>query len=232
MPRTARVVVAGAPHHVFLRGNNRRRLFSNVDDRREWLACLRLGLDASRCQLHQLTLMTNHVHLIATPPEGDALSRLVKRTCQRYAQRRNASRDCSGKLFEERFHSKAIVDDAHLMTTTLYNDANAFRAGLVTGPLEHRWSTGPLHAGRADGPIGPALWTPSGWYRRLGATPAARAAAYLELMHAYVGALPTVGVDDGMPAEDGDRYGRRVERPDGVSAREGQMQWGKIPTRS
>ncbi len=66
--RQARIVIPGQPHHVYLRGNNRRRLFSSGADYERFIACLTLGISASECVLHQLTLMTNHVHLIATPP--------------------------------------------------------------------------------------------------------------------------------------------------------------------
>jgi putative transposase len=108
------------------------------------LAC---GLDASACTLHQLTLMTNHVHLVVTPPTAPALAVFVQRANQRYAQVRNqALREW--KLFEERFHSKIIDDDRYLLSVSIYNDVNAYRAGMADAPLAHEWSTGPLHAGR------------------------------------------------------------------------------------
>ena len=218
--RQARIVVPGQPHHVYLRGNNRRRLFSHAADYERFLACLVLGVDASECALHQLTLMSNHVHLIATPPVASGLSRLLHRTCQRYAQVRNLLRDSSGKLFEERFHSKPILDDEYLCTVTIYNDVNAFRAGRVRTPLAHVWSTGPLHAGRASR-IPARLWTPSSWYLGLGATPQARAARYRELV---AGRLDEP--DEVIPTRP---YQRRLERPNRTSAREESPRWGDIP---
>src|SRR5690349_14055646 len=118
VPRHPRIVVPAVPHHVYLRGNNRRRLFSSAADRQRMLGCLVKGVETSGCAVHQLTLMTNHVHLIVTPPLAKALSTLIHRTCQRYAQARNAARGASGKLFEERYHSKPILDERYLMTTT------------------------------------------------------------------------------------------------------------------
>jgi putative transposase len=224
MARTARVVVPGLPHHVYLRGNNRRRLFSRVSDRVRWCACLSRALDATGCALHQLTLMTNHIHMIVTPTSREALPAMVKRACQRYAQVRNALRDASGKLFEERYGSKVIDDDEHLRTATLYNDANAFRAGLVADPLEHEWSTAPLHAGR-DGSRVARLWTPSAWYLGLGATTDARAAAYAALMSAYARSPRSDADDIGKP-ECVVAYGLRLERPDGTCAREVPLRYG------
>jgi len=217
MSRHPRLVVPGYPHHVYLRGNNRRRLFSDDGDRLYWLRDLITGLEASQCGLHQLTLMDNHVHMIVTPPDAGALSILMKRTCQRYAQQRNERCAASGKLFEERYRSKLIESDRQWVTTTLYNDSNAYRAGMVTSPLEHAWSTGPLHAGRPKSSrLSPWLWTPAGWYQRLAKSSNARAEAYEELMNSYApfDERPTIDEED-----DEDEDNATVFRPDGTDAR-------------
>lgn len=218
MARTARIVVPGLPHHIYQRGNNRRRLFSRPSDKVWWTACLAAALDQTACALHQITLMENHVHMVVTPPTRDALAALMKRACQRYAQRRNQARESSGKLFEERYHSKVIEDDEHLMTVTLYGDANAFRAGIVEDPLAHEWSTGPLHAGR-EGSRMAKLWTPSVWYRRLGDSPQERSTAYAKLMTAYAAVPARMIVDGERETADVLPYERRVERPDRKRAR-------------
>jgi putative transposase len=227
MGRKPRVVVAGAPHHVYLRGNNRRVLFSSRADRILFLACLRRALDATKCQLHQLTLMTNHVHAIITPPDKKALSQLVKRTCQRYAQLRNAKRGGSGKLFEERYRNKVIVDEAQLRVTTLYNDANAFRAKAVREPFAHEWSTAPLHAATPGGRMLRSVWTPSSWYTRLGPTPSKRAEAYRAAMVEYLELEEAAPIDEEVEEVDDEGYERRLERPDRSSAREAFLRYGR-----
>jgi len=227
MAREPRIVVVGVPHHIYLRGNNRRRLFSNEADRWLWLRCLEQGLEASECLLHQHTLMTNHMHLMATPPHEKAFATLMKRACQRYAQQRNDQMNASGKLFEERYQSKVITDEDHMMFNMLYNDANAFRAGQVDDPNEHEWSTGPLHAGRGTSNIPRSMWTPSGWYLGLGRTAERRESVYRQLMTAY---LRRDGVDLGSIDESPEkRYRQRIARPDGSSAMEGRAQWGRKP---
>jgi putative transposase len=224
MPRQARVVSPGVPHHIYTRGNNRRRLFSNDADRLLWVRCLERGLEASECALHQHTLMTNHVHLMATPPNEKALSVLMKETCQRYAQERNRRKNASGKLFEQRFHSKIIDDERYLLYTLLYNDANAYRAGLVDDPTAHCWSTGPLHAGTDGSRIPRSLWTPLVFYTRLGPTRETRGRAYRLLMATYLRDPSWIPVDD---KSGGRRYRQRIERPDGSMARESMTQWGR-----
>ncbi|MBK9035201.1 MAG: transposase [Myxococcales bacterium] len=224
MPRQARLVVPGVPHHLYLRGNNRRRLFSSSGDYALFVRCLDHGLKASECVLHQLTLMSNHVHMVAKPPTKVALATLVQRAGQRYAQLRNAARSASGKLFEERFHSKPILDDTYLMTVTIYNDVNAYRAKRIIDPFTHAWSTGPLHAGVKGGRIPPAMWTPSPWYGALGATAEQRARRYRELVAAYLGAPGQAPVDDGVDGMED--YSLRLERPDRSTASEIQPRWG------
>ena len=217
MPRHPRIVVPHVVHHVYLRGNNRRRLFSSVSDRLRFIGYLMDAIEHTGCAVHQLTLMSNHVHLLALPPTVTSLSELVARTCQPYAQKRNRARDASGKLFEQRFHSHAAEDVAAVMTMTLYNDANPFRVGLASTPYGAPWSTGPLHAGEDGGRIPRRLWTPSRWYLSLAADDAGRGRRYRELMDAYIAASDAKRAAAGA----GDvRYTKRLERPDRSCARE------------
>ncbi len=232
MPRTSRVVVPDLPHQVCFRGNNRRRLFSRASDYLSFLFYLRLALIQTGCLLHQLTLMTNHVHLIITPPLKDALSQFVKRTCQRYAQTRNERRRGSGKLFEERYFSKVIDTERYLASATIYNDANAARDGIVANPEQHRWSTAAYHCGvEGVSSVSREIWTPSFWYLAQGQDERSRAASYQQLIADY---LATRDRDADIPdevkaieARSRRPYTLRLERPDGSWAAEG---W--LPSRS
>ena len=71
MARRSRVVIAGAPHHVTQRGNNRQAVFLSPDDQQHYLELL--GWHAERCGLRILAYcrMTNHVHLIAVPERAE-----------------------------------------------------------------------------------------------------------------------------------------------------------------
>lgn len=232
MARANRTVAPGWPHHVYARGNNRRKLVSYPSDYSLLLRCLIAGLKKTHCLLHQLTFMKNHYHTELNPPDEKALSACMHGFHQRYAQIRNPQRAATGKLFEERFHSKVISDDEYLRDLTLYNDANAYRAGLVADPFDHAWSTAPIHGGHPDSSMIPlALWTPSPWYLGLGFTPRERANRYRDLMYDYIsrGAFrPDYTPED----EDlSTPYTRRLERPDGSCAREPRVySSGRWPT--
>jgi REP element-mobilizing transposase RayT len=222
MARIARhhLVRPGHPHHVITRGNNRRRLFSYPRDFLRFLAYLQESLVDTRCALHQLTLMPNHLHLIATPPRKGSLSRLMKIPLQRYARWRNDWRDSSGRLYEERFWSEFISSDFELSGYIYYCDANAFKAGLVTAPAEHVWSTCGFHWGTPErSRIPREMWTPSPWYAELGVeAPLRYQAGMIDFLEDRV---PEWRFEKLVKIEGRAslRYRRRVQRPDGSSAR-------------
>ena len=73
MPRVARIVVPGLPHHVTQRGNRRSDVFFDEADRQKYLMLLadykqRYGLD-----LLAYCLMTNHIHLVVVPKDDSSL---------------------------------------------------------------------------------------------------------------------------------------------------------------
>ncbi len=173
-----RIVVPGAPHHVVLRGNNRRRLFSYPREYEHFLSLLRTQLQAGLVSLHGYCLMSNHVHLLLTPTEPRSLSNLVKPVAQRYAQARNKRFNGSGKLFEQRFFSKPMKSETQLAITTVYIDLNPVRAGLTHDPASYAWSSFAVHAGLAAHRLMADMLIASPWYDALGTDARSRARAY------------------------------------------------------
>ena len=179
MPRAPRQVLEGVPHHVVLRGNNRRRLFSYPRDYSYFIWLMREHVDAAAIELNGCCLMQNHVHLLLTPLHRKGLAAFIKGTAQRYAQYRIKRFSTTGKLFEQRYRSKPVKSEQHLAVATAYIDLNPVRASIVEEGSSYRWSTLRIHAGM--GCLVPnlvALWTPTLWYERLGRDPNRRASAY------------------------------------------------------
>ena len=52
MARMSRLAVAGHPHHLFQRGNDRIALFRDDADRERYLDCLREAAVAAKVALH------------------------------------------------------------------------------------------------------------------------------------------------------------------------------------
>jgi putative transposase len=66
MPRSARVVIPGAPHHVVQRGNRRQRTFFRDADYGAYLRIAASAFHEAGVEVWAYCLMPNHVHLIAT----------------------------------------------------------------------------------------------------------------------------------------------------------------------
>ena len=160
MPRVARIVIPGWPHHVVQRGNNRQDVFFVDDDCR---AYLRFLCDQSaRFGIHILgyCLMSNHVHIIAVPDGEDSLAKAIGRTHFLYAQYVNRVHGRSGHLWQNRFYSCAL-DDLHLWRALRYVERNPVRAKMVRVAWRHTWSSAAAHTGEKDlaGLLDLAAWS-------------------------------------------------------------------------
>jgi len=127
--------------------------------------------------LHAFVLMSNHVHLLATAGAEGALSELMHRVGSKFARLMNMRWGRTGTLFEGRFRSHLVQDDAYLVTCMRYIDLNPVRAGLVGHPGDHPWSSYLRNAGHQ--PLLPLAPSPA--YLALGAEPKSRAIRYREL---------------------------------------------------
>ncbi len=156
MPRMARIVVPGVPHHVTQRGNNRQDVFFVDDDRRVYLGLLaeqsrRFGLSVV-CHC----LMTNHVHLVVIPKHVDSLAKGIGRTNLLYSQYIGRLHRRTGHLWQNRFFSCSL-DDEHLVHACGYVERNPLRARMVRLPWRYPWSSAAAHVtvvrGRGRGAI-------------------------------------------------------------------------------
>jgi len=140
MPRTARIVVPGAWHHVTQRGNNRQDVFFVEEDRHVYLEMLREQGQRFGFQLIGYCLMTNHVHLIGVPEEEDSLAKAIGRCHWRYTQYVNGLHGRSGHLWQNRFHS-CTCDEAYGLNALAYVELNPVRARMVRRAWEYPWSS-------------------------------------------------------------------------------------------
>ena len=67
MARLPRLTVPGYPHHIIQRGNNRQPIFIDPQDRERLLAELQEQAKRHQVALHAYVLLSNHLHLLATP---------------------------------------------------------------------------------------------------------------------------------------------------------------------
>ncbi len=78
MPRRTRLVVPNIPLHIIQRGNNRQACFYDDCDYQCYLDWLLESSDKAGCLVHAYVLMTNHVHLLVTPKDGESFGQFMK----------------------------------------------------------------------------------------------------------------------------------------------------------
>jgi len=121
----------GAVHHVLLRGIERRPVFRDDCDREDFVARLeRLATEGGATCL-AFALIPNHVHLVLRTG-ARPLAELMSRLNTGYARRFNLRYRRSGHLFQNRYGSLLVGDDAYLRSLIRYVHLNPLRAGLVT----------------------------------------------------------------------------------------------------
>jgi putative transposase len=85
--------------------------------------------------------MTNHVHLLVTPWDDRAASRMMQRLGATYAAGINAAYRRSGTLWEGRFKSSLVDSERYVLACYRYIELNPVRARMVRHPFEYRWSS-------------------------------------------------------------------------------------------
>jgi putative transposase len=141
MARLPRFYIPGQPLHAIQRGNNREPIFGGDADFRHYLCCLEEAAEKHRLIIHSYVLMTNHVHLLATPSHETSLPKTMQSVGRRYVQYFNYSYGRTGTLWEGRYRSTLIDSDAYLLTCMRYIELNPVRALMVMHPADYRWSS-------------------------------------------------------------------------------------------
>lgn len=156
MPRPKRICVPGLPHHLVQRGNNRQATFYDHTDYAVYLAFLEEAAAENGVAVHAYVLMTNHVHLLATPSDTTSLSKAVQSLGRRYVAYINKTHERTGTLWEGRFRSSVVDNDFYCLACYRYIESNPVRASIVPTPAEYRWSSyGSNALGKKDSLITP-----------------------------------------------------------------------------
>jgi len=150
MPRIARIVSPGMPHHVTQRGNRRMQTFFGDGDYRAYLSLLVEWSGWCGNRIWAYCLMPNHVHLIVVPETADGLCRGIGEAHRRYTRRVNFREGWRGHLWQGRFASY-VMDEKYLLAAAAYVERNPVKAGLAEQAGDWPWSSARAHcAGRGD----------------------------------------------------------------------------------
>jgi REP element-mobilizing transposase RayT len=200
MPRGPRVDFAGAVHHVYARGIEKRPIYLDDVDRKSFLD--RIGKNLPKWGMRCLawSLMPNHFHLLLQSDKG-CLPSFMHCVLTGYSIRFNERHQRVGHLFQNRYKSPVVCKDGYFRDVVRYIHLNPVRSEIVRSipELEEYPWTGHRHIIRG----GPPAWQDTdllqtefddprdvtGWVRRY--------REYIEKVPE--GTFQVYGVEDGVP---------------------------------
>jgi REP element-mobilizing transposase RayT len=140
MPRTARDKSGTGIYHVIARGINRQEIFHDTEDHQRYLETLERFSKETGSTLLGYCLMGNHLHLLIQ--EGhEGISVFMKRLGTSYAYWYNQKYNRTGHVFQDRFKSESVENDAYLLTVIRYIHQNPVKAGIIEKAQDYQWSS-------------------------------------------------------------------------------------------
>ena len=151
MARPLRIEYAGAYYHVTSRGNERKAIFRDDQDRQNFLKLFARAVEEFHLRLHGYVLMNNHYHLLVETPQG-GLNRALRYLNGVYTQTFNRRHRRVGHLFQGRYKAILVDKESYLLELSRYVHLNPWRLTKSQDPFAYRWSSLGFYVGRATAP--------------------------------------------------------------------------------
>jgi REP element-mobilizing transposase RayT len=139
MPRRPRIEIPGY-YHIINRGVEQRKVFKEASDYEYFEELMCFYMKSFNITLHNYCLMPNHYHLlIETKTEN--LSKFMRQLNMNYAIYFNKKYKRVGHLWQGRFKSWFVTNEAYLYTLMLYIEQNPLKAKMVKTLKEYPYSS-------------------------------------------------------------------------------------------
>lgn len=139
MPRRPRIEMVGY-YHIVNRGVEQRIIYHDKDDFAMFFEIICSACTLYHAQVHAYALMSNHYHLLVETKEED-LSKFMKHINASYAIYFNKKNKRSGHLWQGRFKSWCITDEAYLYTLVHYIYNNPLKAQIAEKLEDYPYSS-------------------------------------------------------------------------------------------
>lgn len=140
MPRTAREKSSSETYHVMLRGINQQQIFEDDEDHKKFIEILKDYKTICEYNIYAYCLMGNHIHLVIKIGK-EPIEQVFKRIGSKYVYWYNVKYQRTGHLFQDRFKSEPIEDDAYFLSAIRYVHQNPIKAGICKKPEEYFYSS-------------------------------------------------------------------------------------------
>lgn len=151
MPRGARVQSGSGIYHVMLRGINGQQIFEDKLDYEKFLRILHDCRQVSGFRLYTYCLMGNHIHLLIAPG-NEPLSTVFRRIGARFVYWYNIKYQRTGHLFQDRYKSEPIKNDAQFIAAFRYIMQNPVKSGMFNKVEQYPYSSAAVYVyGKDDG---------------------------------------------------------------------------------
>jgi putative transposase len=147
---TRKLNVPNIVSHITQRAAGKESLFLEDSDYLFMLGLLKEIVQNYSLNMYAFCLMQNHAHLLFSTTE-DNLYATMQNLFSTYAMRFNHKYERKGHLFAGPYRQAVCLDDSYLLAASLYIHLNPVKAGLVSEPLNYRWSSCRLYC-NADAP--------------------------------------------------------------------------------
>lgn len=148
MGRPLRIEYPGALYHITSRGNERKKIYLDEEDKIKFLETLQDYHARYAILIHSYVLMDNHYHLILETPKGNLL-KVMHGINGGYTAYFNRKYKRSGHLFQGRYKGIVVDKDNYLVELSRYVHLNPVRAEITARPEQYRWSSYPGYIGKA-----------------------------------------------------------------------------------
>ena len=138
--RCAREKSKSGIYHVMIRGINRQEIFQETEDYEAMLKAFQHVVEKNKCDILSYCLMSNHVHLLLKEKDEN-LSKAMQSIEVSYVWWYNERYERVGHLFQNRYLSVPVENEAYLLGVLRYIHRNPIKAGIVKKLDEYKWSS-------------------------------------------------------------------------------------------
>ena len=151
MSRPLRLEFPNALYHVTSRGDRRENIYDDSTDKELFRSTLARVINQFNWVCYAYCLMDNHYHLLIQTPDGN-LSKGMRQLNGVYTQTYNRRHSKVGHLFQGRYKSILVDEEAYLLELSRYIVLNPVKAHLVKHVGDWPWSSYPAMTGLSEKP--------------------------------------------------------------------------------